>query len=200
MLFRTRKYKNVKLFQWIYLQFFLCNCELQMEICNAAAVVGKWWRVTICCVAAVCIGANLEDRHIVPCSILYGCCWCCGALSSSHKLMLGRLREKFKNLARNHTSYVSMHQTRKDKCECIQPKRQNQLQTIHVITTTEHQNLHHHHHHTVRRMVCVCIYICIHCLWTNKYLWAACNFGFMFNYKSSGFKAWSVCLRFAKLW
>lgn len=34
----------------------------------------------------------------------------------------------------------------------------------------------------------------VHCLWTNKYLWPTCNFGFMFNYKSSGFKA-SVCLR-----
>lgn len=35
---------------------------------------------------------------------------------------------------------------------------------------------------------------CVHCMWTNKYLWPTCNFRFMFNYKSSGFKA-SVCLR-----
>lgn len=69
--FGTRKYTNVKLFQWIYLQFFLCNCELQMEICNATAVVGKWWRVTICFVAAVCIGANLEDRDTLCHVVVY---------------------------------------------------------------------------------------------------------------------------------
>lgn len=165
--------KNAKLFQWIYLQFFLCNCELQMEICNGGVAGGQQQQR--------CIDERFERRlHLVFYELL---CW----LNLKLILMLG-----FKSGPNPYNTsqpastqrhewkckHTENGEKEKHKCESIQPKRQNQLQTIHVITVPNRR---------------------VHCQWTNKYLWPTCNFGFMFNYKSSGFKAERV-FAVEKLW
>lgn len=131
-----RKYKNGKiLFQWIYLQFFLCNCELQMEICNATAVGcddgggggGDGWQSCSNCSASRQTWRKLN--HVFYTDAVH-------FLESHVNAGVG-----IQNLARNHTSHMSKawHQRDGDKCKSIQPKRQNQLQTIHVITVPNHR-------------------------------------------------------------
>lgn len=148
--------KNLKqdcktLFQWIYLQFFLCNWELQMEI--------LYYECATTVTVLVCDGFQ-RLAFMYKCTLNM-------AVTESHsgaytdvgiQICPGTIQRHRRGQVRMHTA------------EATKPVANNSR---------------YHRTKTVR---------CVHCLWTNKYLWPTCNFGFMFNYKSSGFKA-SVCLR-----